>query len=143
MVVMGGIIFGCWDLFHEGHLNALKQCGDCVELLHVGVFSDRVILSYKGKMPIIPEQQRLRIVQHINLPGCRIHAYIVRKRKLCKELDCRYAFVSETLRGKELKMVNKDTFKGKIVYIHYTPRISTTAIRNRVLLTGAWKAVHD
>ena len=128
---MEGVIFGCWDLFHVGHLNALKQCGECVDILYVGVFSDKAILDYKGRLPVIPQKQRMEILYHIRLDGCKILPFIVEKRA-AKNWAIRYMFVSETLRGKKLHMVEKEKYRGTILYIRYTPDISTSSILHKI-----------
>lgn len=60
-------IIGVFDLFHIGHLNhilnAKKQNANISKLI-VGVCSDKVVISTKRK-PIIPENQRIMILQHI------------------------------------------------------------------------------
>ena len=58
-----GLAIGVFDLFHVGHLRylqyAARQCRDLV----VAVTPDRIASEVKGRRPIIPEAQRLELVQ--------------------------------------------------------------------------------
>jgi len=56
---------GVFDLFHAGHLQALEMAKQQGDVLLVGVLSDEDANSYK-RLPIIPFQQRLAIVQSID-----------------------------------------------------------------------------
>ena len=58
---------GTFDLFHVGHLNILEKSANLGDELIVGVSTDELIEEYKGMKPIIPFEQRIRIVESI---GC-------------------------------------------------------------------------
>ena len=60
-----GYTTGVFDLFHIGHLNILKNAKDKCEYLIVGVSTDEIVTSYKGKKPVIPFEERLEIVKSI------------------------------------------------------------------------------
>ena len=52
----------CADLFHAGHINALKQCKEMGDILIVGIHSDKTIKSYK-RNPIINMNDRIKVVE--------------------------------------------------------------------------------
>ena len=56
---------GSFDLFHIGHLNILEKSAALGDELIVGVSTDELIEEYKGMKPIIPYEQRARIVASI------------------------------------------------------------------------------
>ena len=56
---------GSFDLFYIGHLNILEKSALLVYELIVGVSTDELIQHYKGMPPIIPFEQRMRIVSSI------------------------------------------------------------------------------
>lgn len=56
---------GSFDLFHIGHLNILEKSALLGDELIVGVSTDELIQHYKGMPPIIPFEQRMRIVSSI------------------------------------------------------------------------------
>jgi glycerol-3-phosphate cytidylyltransferase len=60
-----GYTAGCYDLFHIGHLNILRRAAAECDYLVVGVNSDKAMKTYKGKLPIIPESERLEIVKSV------------------------------------------------------------------------------
>ncbi len=126
-----GIIWGVWDLFHIGHLNTIEKASRECNILFIGVFSDEATKSYKGQYPIIPEHDRIRILQHLNF-NCI--PFMARKREHMSKTTFPVAsgvdivFVSERLAGKDLAMVNRDTFRGRIHYLPYTEGISTGKI---------------
>ena len=53
------------DLFHYGHLDYLRQAKELGDYLIVGVLTDEATMEYKRK-PIIPFEERIEIVKHIN-----------------------------------------------------------------------------
>jgi glycerol-3-phosphate cytidylyltransferase len=58
-----GLAIGVFDLFHVGHLRYLqyasRQCGELI----VAVTTDRIASQMKGREPVIPQAQRMEIVQ--------------------------------------------------------------------------------
>ena len=60
-----GLIFGCFDSFHIGHLNILKRCKDNCDYLIVGVCNDQHIKNSKMRTAVFSENERLNIVSAI------------------------------------------------------------------------------
>ena len=60
-----GYTTGTFDLFHVGHLNILEKAKENCEYLVVGVSTDELVKEYKGEFPIIPFEDRLRIVKSL------------------------------------------------------------------------------
>src|ERR1700709_702509 len=61
-----GYAAGAFDLFHVGHLNILKHAKSQCDYLIAGVVSDEMLELTKGIRPVIPLQERLDIVSHID-----------------------------------------------------------------------------
>lgn len=57
-------IDGVWDMFHVGHLRAIRKCAAFGDRVIVGVVSDDDCESYKRR-PIIPAEDRCAIVSAI------------------------------------------------------------------------------
>jgi cytidyltransferase-like protein len=53
---------GIFDLFHVGHLDAIKQCAQLGDEVCIGIIDDKDATSYKRK-PIINEEMRCEIVE--------------------------------------------------------------------------------
>ena len=60
-----GYTTGVFDMFHIGHLNILKNAKEHCDYLIVGVSTDELVKSYKNKTPVIPFEERKRIVEAI------------------------------------------------------------------------------
>lgn len=60
-----GYTTGVFDLFHIGHLNILKNAKENCDFLIVGVTTDEEAYRLKKKHPIIPFEERIKIVDSI------------------------------------------------------------------------------
>jgi len=58
-------VSGCYDLLHSGHVEFFKSASKLGTRLIVALGSDATILKLKGKLPVIPEEERLFMVQSI------------------------------------------------------------------------------
>lgn len=52
---------GTFDLFHAGHVRFLEQCASFGPV-YVSVNSDEFVAQYKGRPPVIPFMDRIRVV---------------------------------------------------------------------------------
>lgn len=131
-----GYTDGVYDLFHVGHLNmiqaAKKKCG----YLIVGVHGDDVVEGYKHRRPIIPEEERKRIVESIRgVDRVEINRFRD-KLKLWELYHFDVIFIGDDWKGtdrwnhfeKELAEIGVD-----VVYVPYTKGISTTEIRQKIM----------
>ncbi|NLG02909.1 MAG: adenylyltransferase/cytidyltransferase family protein [Clostridia bacterium] len=60
-----GYTTGVFDLFHIGHLNILRRAKEQCDFLIVGVSTDELVKEYKSKVPVIPFNERMEIVDAI------------------------------------------------------------------------------
>ncbi len=60
------VTFGTFDVFHVGHVNILERAHELGDYLIVGVSSDALNFSKKGRYPIFSQEQRLRMVNAIH-----------------------------------------------------------------------------
>ena len=58
-----GYVPGVFDLFHVGHLRLIERCKERCEYLIVGVLTDELVDFYKAKRPVIPFEERKRIIE--------------------------------------------------------------------------------
>lgn len=126
---------GSFDMFHIGHLNILERSAALGDELIVGVSTDELILHYKGMPPIIPFEERLRIVSSL-----RCVTKVVKQVKLTEVAQLQREdidivtigddWVNKYLEGLEwMKMQS-----GKeVVYFPYTPGVSTTSIKKKII----------
>jgi glycerol-3-phosphate cytidylyltransferase len=56
---------GVFDLFHIGHLNIIKNAKSLCDYLVVGVTTDERAQKIKGNLPIIPFEERFKIIESL------------------------------------------------------------------------------
>lgn len=61
-----GLTSGCFDLLHFYHLHFLEKCKAECDFLIVGVDSDQLLKSFKGKNPCVPEHHRTAMVEALS-----------------------------------------------------------------------------
>ena len=57
---------GVFDLFHIGHLEAIKQCAKLGDRVIIGVTGDKDAEGYK-RLPIVPERERSSIIKALKV----------------------------------------------------------------------------
>ena len=122
---MNIITFGTFDVFHVGHIHILERAAALGDKLIVGVSSDKLNYSKKGRNPIYCEKDRLKIISSLTF------------------VDQVFLEESLELKGQYIKdynidvLVMGDDWKGKfdhfsdlcqVIYFPRTPSISTTEI---------------
>ncbi|WP_143870557.1 adenylyltransferase/cytidyltransferase family protein [Catenovulum sediminis] len=60
------ITFGTFDVFHVGHVNVLERARELGDRLIVGVSSDALNFSKKGRNPVFSQDERKRIIKSIH-----------------------------------------------------------------------------
>jgi glycerol-3-phosphate cytidylyltransferase len=123
------ITFGTYDVFHAGHLRLLERAAALGDQLIVGISSDELNASKKGRSPVYALQDRLAIVRALR----------------CVD----EVFVEESLEAKrDYVVVHRadvlvmgDDWAGRfdeladvcrVVYLPRTPAVSTTAIIEQI-----------
>lgn len=126
---------GSFDLFHVGHLNILEKSAALGDELIVGVSTDELIEEYKGMKPIIPYEQRARIVASI-----KCVTKVVKQTKLTevaqlKRENIDVVTIGDDWKGKYLEGLEwmKSQPGKEVVYFPYTPGISTTQIKSQII----------
>lgn len=126
---------GSFDLFHVGHLNILEKSAALGDELIVGVSTDELIMEYKGMKPIIPFEERFRIVSAL---ACVTRA--VKQVKLTEIAQLQREQIDIVTIGDD--WINKyleglewmKSQEGKqVVYFPYTPGVSTTTIKKNII----------
>lgn len=126
---------GSFDLFHIGHLNILEKSAALGDELIVGVSTDELIEKYKGMRPIIPFEQRFRIVSSI-----KCVTKVVKQVKLTEiaqlqreQIDI--VTIGDDWKGKYLEGLEwmKSQLGKQVVYFPYTPGVSTTTIKRKII----------
>lgn len=122
---------GVFDLFHEGHINFLKQASALGNLI-VGVHSDAFVLSYK-RLPVIPEKSRYALVRSLKY----VHHTIEGVGTLTERMLDEYS-IGLVLHGDDfdeaqvLRHYGAAVARGIFRYLPYTEGISSTMILKEI-----------
>lgn len=126
---------GSFDLFHIGHLNILEKSAALGDELIVGVSTDELIEKYKGMKPIIPFEQRIRIVGAISCVTKVVKQVKLTEIAQLQREQIDIVTIGDDWENKYLEGLEwmKSRPGKKVVYFPYTPGISTTTIKKSII----------
>lgn len=119
---------GCFDIFHYGHLNILVRSKKLCDHLIVGVSTDELIEKEKGRRPIIPYNERVKVVQSIGLVDEVIPQKDKNKQKIVDRYGIDAISVGDDWRGRYPKV------SCAMEYFEYTPNVSSTILKGALKL---------
>lgn len=124
-------------MFHIGHLNILRRAKEQCDYLIVGVSTDELVQHDKHKTPIIPFENRCKIVEAIKYVDKVVPQIDKNKFGAWEKLHFNKMFVGSDWQGSPQWNGYEEEF-GKvgveIVYLSHTDGISSTILREK--LTG-------
>lgn len=126
---------GAYDLFHIGHLNILKHAKSQCDYLVAGVVSDEMCLLTKGKLPVVPLDERLAIVGAISYVDEAVAEVVRDKTETWKSVQFDVIFKGDDWRGtpKGDKLEADFAKLGvEVVYFPYTMHTSSTMLRRHL-----------
>lgn len=126
-----GYTTGVFDLFHIGHLNILQKAKEQCEYLIVGVSTDELVKNYKNKTPVIPFEERKRIVEAIRYVDEVVPQVSRDKMEAYEKIKFDVMFVGDDWKGKPLFVEVEKKLKEKgvnVVYFPYTQGTSSTIL---------------
>lgn len=132
------LVFMCLDFLHHGHINILekaKKKGDII----LALVTDKGILSYKKKKPLISYRNRLKIAKSLR----NVNLVIPSKgpadfNKLAKRYKCEFFMHGDDWKNGVQSNFRKNLIKtmkiwgGKVIDIPYTNKISSTIIKSTI-----------
>lgn len=126
---------GSFDLFHIGHLNILERSAALGDELIVGVSTDELIERYKGMPPIIPFEERFRIVSSLKCVTKVVKQVKLTEVEQLQREQIDIVTIGDDWVGKYLEGLEwMHQQPGKeVVYFPYTPGISTTSIKKKII----------
>ena len=133
-----GYTTGTFDLFHVGHLNLLEKAKENCEILIVGVSTDDLVKDYKGELPVIPFEDRIRIVGALKCVDKVIAQKTLNKLDVLPDIQYDVLFHGDD--WKNTKMYNEIEEKLReqkvsCIYFPYTKSVSTKSIKERIQKT--------
>ena len=130
-----GYTTGVFDMFHIGHLNIIEKAKEQCEFLIVGVSTDELVLSYKHKIPVIPYEDRARIVSAIKYVDKVVPQTSMDKREAWEILHYDVMFHGDD--WKNTDMYNEEIRKLSkvgvdVIFLKHTDGISTEDILKKI-----------
>ncbi len=119
------ITFGTFDVFHVGHLNILTRARALGDRLIVGVSSDALNITKKGRAPIYSDAERMQIIASLKcVDGVFAEHSLARKGDYIREHQADILVMGDDWQGRF------DGYKTicEVIYLPRTPSISTTSI---------------
>ena len=117
---------GCFDIFHQGHLNILKKTKQLCDYLIVGVSTDELIIQSKGRPPLIPFEERISILESNRYVDEVIPQVDKNKQKVVDEYRIDAISVGSDWKGKYPSVT------CEMVYFDYTPNVSSTVLKRKL-----------
>lgn len=132
-----GYTSGVFDLFHIGHLNLINKSKELCDYLIVAVSTDELVFEYKGYRPVIPFEERARIVEAIKGVDRVVPQYNRNKIQAYERYSFQRLFVGDDWAGntifEETDKYMKEKGDDGVFYLPYTKGISTTELKQRIL----------
>jgi|SRR5690554_864063 len=128
---MNIVTFGTFDVFHIGHLRILERAAALGDRLVVGVSSDALNISKKGRPPVFPERERMGIVAALRcVDAVFLEESLEKKREYLLQHQADVLAMGDDWKGRF------DEFADicRVVYFERTPAVSTTAIIEKIRL---------
>ena len=128
-----GYTTGVYDMFHIGHLNILQRAKEQCDHLIVGVSTDELVQSYKGKTPIIPFEERIRIVEAIRYVDEVVPQVSMDKYEAWEKLKFDVMFHGSDWKNSDMYNKIIERFAGvgvDVVFLPHTEGVSSTLLSN-------------
>ena len=128
-----GYTTGVFDMFHIGHLNIIRRAKEQCDFLIVGVSTDELVQRDKNKTPIIPFENRCKIVEAIKYVDKVVPQVDKNKLAAWEMYKFHKMFVGSDWQGTETWNRFEEQFKPlgvEIVYFSHTDGISSAILRD-------------
>lgn len=134
-----GYVPGAWDMFHVGHLNILQRARRYCDVLIVGVVTDDALRQAKGKLPIIPLDERMTVVRAMSIVDRVVVDRSSNKIDAWRSYGFDVLFKGDDWRGtpKGDRLEEQMTSVGvEVHYFPYTAQTSSTKLRALISSRG-------
>ena len=130
-----GYTTGVFDMFHIGHLNILRRAKEQCDFLIVGVSTDELVEHDKNKTPIIPFENRYKIVEAIKYVDKVVPQPDKDKMAAWEKYHFNKMFVGSDWQGtpqwKQFE-VQFEPVGVEIVYLPHTDGVSSSMLREKI-----------
>lgn len=135
---------GAFDMFHVGHLNMLRAAKGLGDKLIAAVSTDEVVEQYKPGSLVVPFEQRFAIVSSMKYVDVCIAQLDRDKFKAWERLRYDILVHGDDWYGSDEFMGYEEKLKAvgaRVVYLPYTPNVSSSRIRSTLEKRGVDKYV--
>ncbi len=129
-----GYTQGVFDMFHIGHLNLLNNAKSRCDYLIVGVNSDKLVQSYKNKIPVVGEEVRKTIVENIKAVDEAHVVDTLDKVEIHGRIPFDVIFIGDDWKGSKRWSDTEaalNALGAEVVFLPYTQNISSTILRTQ------------
>lgn len=123
------LTFGTFDVLHIGHLRILERARSVGDRLIVGVSSDSLNVGKKGRAPVFPQEERMRLVAALRcVDDVFLEESLDLKRAYLQQYSADFLVMGDDWKGKF------DEFADicRVIYFERTPAVSTTAVIEKI-----------
>lgn len=128
-----GYTTGVYDMFHIGHLNIIQRAKAQCDYLIVGVSTDELVQKEKNKKPVIPFEERCKIIEAIKYVDMVVPQENKNKLEAWEKYAFDKMFVGSDWKGMPQWDKYEDQFSSlnvEIIYLPYTDGVSSTELTN-------------
>ena len=119
------ITFGTFDVFHIGHVSILERAKSFGDYLIVGVSSDDLNFSKKGRKPIYSEKDRKKIINSLTcVDEVFTETSLELKKQYINDFNADILIMGDDWKGK----FDNHKDQCEVIYLPRTPSISTKEI---------------
>lgn len=122
------LTFGTFDVLHVGHLRIIQRAASLGRLV-VGVSSDALNVAKKGRPPVFPQDERMRLVSALRyVDSVFLEESLELKRNYLVRHKADILAMGDDWQGRF------DEFSDicRVVYFARTPAVSTTAVIEKI-----------
>lgn len=127
---------GVFDLFHVGHLNLLRRARLHCDHLIAGVVTDETARGVKGRWPVVPEDERLAIVDALRFVDLAVLEWTADRFAVWESLRFDTLFKGDDWAGTPQGLAWEREFAPVGVTVHYLPYTEHTSTSRLRSVTG-------
>lgn len=123
------ITFGTFDVFHVGHLRILERARALGDHLTVGISTDALNVSKKGRLPVYSQSERRAIVAALRCVDDIFDEHTLElKEAYIREHRADILVMGDDWQGRF------DHFRAlcEVIYLPRTPSVSTTVLIEKI-----------
>lgn len=129
-----GLTAGTFDILNIGHIAILRKAKSLCDYLIVAVNSDDVVFKHKGIPPIMPLEERARIISELKTVNKVVVQYKLVDIKQFKKLKANIFIVgSDYMERNDIEGIRWLKEHKMIKFFPYTTTTSSSIIKKRII----------